>query len=139
MEARPERVLASHYFGWTSQVCLFSRFQVIVARLIPLLVFSLLLLSGTGAAQQHEADPLDRHNSAAQTFQLAGDLDRAETEYHEVLALALQRMGNLAATEKSDSEEAVSLLEQSMQAQTANPDASVDLATLYFQRQGMNK
>lgn len=116
-------------------MCLFSRFQVIVTRLIPLLVFSLLLLSGTGAAQQHEADPLDRHNSAAQTFQLAGDLDRAETEYHEVLALALQRMGNLAATEKSDSDEAVQLLEEAVEAQPTSTDARVDLATVYF-RQG---
>ena len=140
MEARPERVLASHYFGWTSQVCLFSRSQVTVARLIvPLLILGLLLLSGTGVAQQHEADPLDRHNSAAQTFQLAGDLDRAEAEYHEVLALALQRMGNLAATEKSDSEEAVKLLEEAVEAQPASTDARVDLATVYFRQGRLDK
>jgi tetratricopeptide (TPR) repeat protein len=120
-------------------VCLFSRFQVspvTVTRLnIRLPIFSLLLLSSTGAAQQHEADPLERHYSAAQTFQLAGDLDRAEAEYHEVLTLALQRMGNLAAAEVSDSAEAAHLFEEAVEARPENVEARVDLATVYF-RQG---
>src|ERR1700719_832832 len=139
MEARPERFLASHYFGWTAEVCLGPRFQVSippVARLRNRLpIFSLLLLSSTGAAQQHEADPLERHNSAAQTFQLAGDLDRAEMEYHEVLTLGLQRMGNLAAAEVSDSAEAAHLFEEAVEARPENVEARVDLATVYF-RQG---
>jgi tetratricopeptide (TPR) repeat protein len=121
-------------------VCLFFRSQVILSRpIIPLLVFSLLLLPRSGVAQQHEADPLERHNSAAQTFQLAGDLDRAETEYHEVLGLALQRMGNSAATEKSDSDEAARLFEEAVEAQPAYVDARVDLATVYFRQGHLDK
>ena len=120
---------------------LFARFKVLVLGLIaPSLVFSALPLSIDAATgQQREADPLERHYSAAQTFQLTGDLDRAEAEYREVLALALQRMGNLAALEKSDSEEAVRLLEDSVQAKPENAEAAVDLATLYFRRQEMTK
>ena len=77
-------------------------------------------------------DPLSQHYSAAQTFQLGGDLDHAETEYHQVLALALQRMGNLLAAEKNDSTEAVRLLEEAVAAQPSYEDARIDLAMVYF-------
>src|SRR6202035_4994678 len=64
------------------------------------------LLMPRDAAAQEATDPLNQHYSAAQTFQLGGDLDRAEAEYHQVLALALHRMGTLVDAEKNDSEEA---------------------------------
>ena len=96
----------------------------------PLLAFTLLIARGSYAQQAR--DPLDQHYSAAQTFQLAGDLDHAEAEYHQVLALALQRMGNLLAAEKSDSEEAARLLEEAVAAQPASADARMDLAMVYF-------
>ncbi len=100
-----------------------------------LLTSALLSFIPRAAAQQRAPDPLERHYSAAQTFQLAGDLEHAETEYHEVLALALQRLGNLAAAEASDSEEAAHLLEEAVKVQPENVEARVDLGTVYF-RQG---
>jgi tetratricopeptide (TPR) repeat protein len=96
----------------------------------PLLASSLMI--PTISAAKQVPDPLDQHYSAAQTFQLGGDLDRAETEYHQVLALALRRMGNLLAAEKNDSEEAVRLLEDAVAAQPTDEDARIDLAMVYF-------
>jgi tetratricopeptide (TPR) repeat protein len=108
-----------------------SAFPGSVIRLAAPLLAITLLMPGGSAAQQTR-DPLDQHYSAAQTFQLAGDLDRAETEYHLVLALALRRMGNLLAAEKNDSEEAARLLEQAVAAQPADEDARIDLGMIYF-------
>jgi len=111
------------------------RLQVILIRLsASIILVGTLPIIGIASAQTHEVDPLERHYSAAQTFQLAGDLEHAESEYREVLTLALQRMGNLAATEKSDSKEASHLLEEALEAQPENVEARVDLATVYFQQ-----
>lgn len=87
------------------------------------------------AAAQQPPDPLAQHYSAAQTFQLAGDLEKAETEYQQVLGLALQRMGDLLTAENKDPKEAVQFLEQAVEAQPAYGDARLDLALAYF-RQG---
>jgi tetratricopeptide (TPR) repeat protein len=96
------------------------------------LILAIPLLMPRGSAAQQAPDPLDQHYSAAQTFQLAGDLDHAETEYHQVLALALRHLGNLLATEKNTSEDAVRLLEDAVAAQPADEDARTDLAMVYF-------
>ena len=108
------------------------------SRLAALLVLSALLMPGASAAQQ-ATDPLDQHYSAAQTFQLSGDLVRAEAEYHQVLALALQRMGNLLSVEKNDSEEAAHLLEDAVAADPAYQDSRVDLALVYFRAGHLDK
>jgi len=100
---------------------------------------ALLVFIPPAAAQQQAPDPLELHNSAAQTFQLAGDLEHAEKEYHDVLALALQRLGNLAAEEQSDSKEATQLLEEALEAQPENVEARVDLATVYFRQGHLDK
>jgi tetratricopeptide (TPR) repeat protein len=90
------------------------------------------LLIPPAAARRQAPDPLDQHYSAAQTFQLGGDYDRAETEYHQVLALALQRMGDLLAVQNDDSKETVRLLEEAVAAQPAYEDARLDLAMVYY-------
>lgn len=100
---------------------------------LPLILLITASLPVAAAAQSQPAhDPLNQHYSAAQTFQLGGDYDHAEAEYHQVLALALQRMGNLVAAEKDNSEEAVRLLEDAVAAQPDYADARIDLALLYF-------
>src|SRR6266850_2211182 len=40
-------------------------------------------------------DPVEEHYRAAETFQLAGDLNAAESEYRRVISLALQRLAAL--------------------------------------------
>ena len=131
--------LASYFLGWESPV-LFTGLRLPLSRLaVFLLTSALVSFTARGAAQQQAPDPLERHYTAAQTFQLAGDLEHAETEYHEVLALALQRLGNLAAAEVSDSEEAAHLLEEALEVQPENAEARVDLATVYFRQGHLDK
>jgi tetratricopeptide (TPR) repeat protein len=102
-----------------------------VSRLAAPLLATVLLIP-SAAARQQAPDPLDQHYSAAQTFQLGGDFDRAETEYHQVLALALQHMGNLLIAEKNDFQEAVHLFEEAVAARPTYEDARTDLAMVYF-------
>src|SRR5579859_5483942 len=104
-----------------------------------LLFFAILSapLAGASVADQ-PPDPLAQHYSAAQTFQLAGDLDHAEAEYHQVLALALQRAGDLLSSEKNDSG-AAHLLEDAVAAEPAYVDARTDLAPIYYRTGNMDK
>jgi tetratricopeptide (TPR) repeat protein len=107
--------------------------QVFLIRLcVSIFFLGTLLAVQPASAQKHEQDPLEQHFSAAQTFQLAGDLEHAESEYRQVLALALQRLGDLAAADKSDSQEASHLLEEAVEGQPDYVEARVDLATVYF-------
>src|SRR5580700_10095833 len=106
-------------------------FPAFVSRLAAPLLATVFLIP-CAAAPQEAPDPLNQHYSAAQTFQLGGDFERAETEYHQVLALALRRMGNLWAAEKTDSEEAVRLLKDAVAAEPTYADARIDLALAYF-------
>jgi tetratricopeptide (TPR) repeat protein len=131
MEAGLKRASPLIIFMGNFPVRFHSAFPGSVIRLVTPLLAITLLIPGRSAAQQTR-DPLDQHYSSAQTYQLAGDLDHAEAEYHQVLALALQRMGNLLAAEKNDSEEAVRLLEDAVAALPASTDARIDLAMVYF-------
>ncbi|MCA1602564.1 MAG: tetratricopeptide repeat protein [Acidobacteria bacterium] len=67
-----------------------------------------------------------RHLSAAETFQLSGDLKRAEEENHAVVALALARLGAIAIRE-SRLQLAAQLLADSL-AVRDDPHARTDLA-----------
>src|SRR5271154_6183115 len=120
MEARLKRASPPIILNGNLLVPFHTGFLGISSRLAAPLLISAFLMPGVSAAQQ-APDPLNQHYSAAQTFQLGGDLERAEAEYHQVLALALQRMGNLAAAEnatggKNDSEKAIHLLEDAVAA-----------------------
>jgi tetratricopeptide (TPR) repeat protein len=131
MEARLERASPPIVLIGTFPVRFSGTYLTSAFRLAALGFLSVVLLARGSAAQQ-VADPLNQHYSAAQTFQLGGDLDRAEAEYHQVLALALRRMGDLVDAEKNDSEQAAHLLEDAVAADPAYQDARVDLALIYF-------
>ena len=131
--ASPPIVLIGNFPVRFLAVCL-----ALASRLAAGAIVSTFLLASVSAEQQ-PPDPLNRHYSAAQTFQLGGDLDRAESEYHQVLALALQRMGNLVAAEKNDSEDAVHLLEAAVAADPTYADAHIDLAMAYFRAGHLDK
>jgi tetratricopeptide (TPR) repeat protein len=130
MEARLKRASPLIILNGNLPVLFHAGFPGFASRLAASVLFSTLLMSGVSAAQQ-PPDPLNQHYSAAQTFQVGGDFERAEAEYNQVLALALQRMGNLLAAERKDAE-AVSLLEEAVAAEPAYADARIDLALLYF-------
>src|SRR5271169_5575527 len=113
MEARFERTSPLIILIGNFPVLFHACFLGFVSRWSAPLLLGALLLSGVAAAEQ-APDPLNQHYSAAQTFQLGGDFERAQAEYDQVLALALQRMGDLLAAEKNDSEEAVRLLQDAV-------------------------
>ena len=76
-------------------------------------------------------DELTRHLSAAQTYQLAGDLDRAAVENKAVIAIALQRIG-IAELEQQEYTDAA----QHLLASAAMRDSSLTragLAAAYLQ------
>lgn len=127
--------LASHCLEGKFRVRRQTGLAALVIRLSTALLASILFVCKAGAAQKPPQDALAQHYSAAQTFQLAGDLQHAESEYHQVLALALQRMGNLLAADKPGSEEAVRLLKDAVEAQPAYDQVRLDLAMVYL-RQG---
>ena len=76
-------------------------------------------------------DELTRHLSAAQTYQMAGDLDRAAVENKAVIAIALQRIG-IAELEQREYTDAA----QHLLASVAMTDSSLTragLAAAYLQ------
>jgi tetratricopeptide (TPR) repeat protein len=139
MEAKPLSASPPTYLNGNFRVLFQSGFVGSSFRLAASLLSILLFLTGISAAQQPAGDPLGQYYSAAQTFQLAGDLDHAAAEYHQVLSLALQRMGNLSASENSDSEEAARLLEESVAVDPNYVDARADLALVYYRAGQLDK
>ena len=74
-----------------------------------------------------KVDTAQQHFDSAQTYQLAGDLDRAAKEYRQAIAIVLDHLGNLR-TARHDYAGAEQLLQQALAADPDNPDPAVDLA-----------
>jgi len=68
---------------------------------------------------------------SAQTFQLAGDYDRAAAEYREAIALALEQLGNLRVSHQ-DYADGAGLLSQAVQISPNLSDARIDLGIAKF-------
>lgn len=74
-----------------------------------------------------KTDTAQQHFDSAQTYQLAGDFDKAAKEYRLAIAIGLDHLGNLRAA-RQDYEGAKQLLHQAMAAGPDDPDPAVDLA-----------
>lgn len=72
---------------------------MIVSKSLALALFVCPLWLTAQATQQTPPDELARHLSAAETYQLSGDLDGAAVENRAVVAIALQRLGTVAIRE----------------------------------------
>jgi tetratricopeptide (TPR) repeat protein len=83
-------------------------------------------------------DAAQQHFDSAQTYQLAGDLDRAAKEYRQAIAIGLDHLGNLR-TATHDYAGAEQLLQQALAADPDNPDPAVDLAITELYSGGMSK
>src|SRR5437879_2096979 len=75
-------------------------------------------------------DPVEEHYRAAETFQLAGDLNAAESEYRRVISLALQRLAALRVLAQ-DEQQALVFLQSANTADPSDMDAQLSLASLY--------
>jgi len=78
-----------------------------------------------------QQDPVDQHFRAAETFQLAGDLQSTEVEYRRVISLALQRLAAFRVLAQDDSQ-AVALLQSAVAAEPSDAEAQISLASMYF-------
>lgn len=83
-----------------------------------------------GARPKAAEDRLARHLSAAETFQLSGDLERAGEENRSVIAIALARLGAIAIRERQ-LQRAAQLLADSLAARD-DPEARTDLAIAHM-------
>jgi len=109
-----------------------------VRKLLPLALLLSVLCLPAGATQTKRInerprpaeDKLARHLSAAETFQLSGDLERAGQENRAIVAIALARLGAIAIRE-SQLQRAVQLLGDSLAARD-DPDTRTDLAVAYM-------
>lgn len=84
----------------------------------------------TGRSAVPVEEKLARHLSAAETFQLSGDLERADEENRAIVAIALARLGAIAIRERR-LQWAVQLLGDSL-AEHDDPEARTDLAIAHM-------
>lgn len=78
-----------------------------------------------------EGDPVLTHYGSAETFQLAGDLNSAESEYRRVISLALQRMAAVRILAE-DSPHAITFLKSAIVIDPSDVAAQVELASVDF-------
>ena len=76
-----------------------------------------------------QKDPVDEHYRAAETFQLAGDLNSAEVEYRHVISLGLQRIAAVGVLEH-DTTRAIVYLQSAAQADPSDQAAQMALASV---------
>lgn len=102
------------------------------------------LLPASGVPAQENAKPASKANfpeqafQSAQTFQIAGDYERAGTAYREAVSGALQQLGNLRVSHKEYAE-GIDLLARAVQAAPARVAARVDLAIAHFETRDFDK
>ena len=103
---------------------------------LTLLGFGCALCCGTAAAAQAPRsaapDLAERRFQAAQTFQIAGDYDKAATEYRAAISVALEELGRQSLSQNRIAE-AIQLLTLSAGADPSNTSVRLDLAVAQFQ------
>lgn len=84
------------------------------------------VLHAAGAASAQAPDPLQQHYQAARTYQVAGNLQKAENEYRAALPLALRRMAAIASA-KGDAGRAIALLGEALEFSPGDPQLRIEL------------
>jgi len=102
------------------------------------------LLPASGTPAQENAKPASEAISpeqafqSAQTFQVAGDYERAAAAYREAVSVALQQLGNVRVSHKEYAE-GIDLLARAAQAAPARVAARVDLSIAHFMAHDFDK
>jgi tetratricopeptide (TPR) repeat protein len=86
---------------------------------------------------QAPEDELKKHLSAAETYQISGDLENARLENRAIVAIGLQRFGNLAI-EEGKFQDAVKMLSES-KSYNDNARVRIDLAVAHLRMNGLEK
>jgi len=86
----------------------------------------------TSASTAKATNPAEQHFRAAQTFQLAGDLDKAAAEYRSAISQGLQQIGDLRVA-RSETSVGLALLDRAVQIDPSNSAAKLDLAAARLQ------
>src|SRR6266571_3115104 len=102
----------------------------------------LFLAPGTQAQEKaraaSEASSPEQAFQSAQTFQVAGDYEKAAAAYREAIAGALQHLGNLRLSHQEYAE-GVDLLTRAVQIEPGRAAAHVDLAIASFEARDFEK
>ena len=101
------------------------------------LAFNLYAQSPSEKSQKPTEDNLAKHISAAETYQISGDLENARVENRAIIALGLQKYGNFLL-EEGRIEDAVKTLTQS-KSYDDNTRIKLDLAVAYLQKGDADK
>ena len=102
------------------------------------------LLSASGTHAQDRAKAASEASSpeqafqSAETFQVAGDYERAAAAYREAVSVALQQLGNLRVSHKEYAE-GIDLLARAVQAAPVRVTARVDLTIAHFEVRDFEK
>ncbi len=87
-------------------------------------------ISPLNSTRQSQEDELKKHISAAETFQISGDLENARIENRAIVAIGLQRSGNISI-EEGRFKDAVKMLSESLSYKD-NARVRIDLAVAYL-------
>ncbi len=93
--------------------------------------------SSVNSVRQTQEDDLEKHVSAAETYQISGDLVNANIENRAIIGVGLQKIGNIFI-EEGKSQEAIKKLSES-QLYADNARVRVDLAVAYLQANEVEK
>lgn len=88
-------------------------------------------------ARQNQEENLQEHISAAETYQISGDLPGAQTENSAIVAIGLQKLGNLYLEEGKLSDAVKTLSESKKYSDKVR--VRVDLAVAYLQSNEIEK
>ncbi len=93
---------------------------------------------GRAAAEAKSPNSPEQAFQSAQTFQVAGDYDKAAAAYREAIAGALQHLGNLRLSHKEYAE-GVDLLDRAVKVDPTQVGTRVDLAIASFETRDFEK
>ncbi|HQU83681.1 MAG TPA: tetratricopeptide repeat protein [Pyrinomonadaceae bacterium] len=94
-------------------------------------------ISNQTASQTTQEDNLESHISAAETYQISGDLVNAQIENRAIAAIGLRRFGNISL-EEGKNQEAIKMLSDSKE-YVDNNKIRLDLAIAYMQENETDK
>lgn len=108
---------------------MFAKVLVLILLFLPVIFYA--QASPLKSVRQTQPDDLEKHVSAAETFQISGDLVNAQIENRTIVGIGLHRFGNILL-EEGKLQNAVKALSES-KSYADNARVRIDLAVAYLQ------